>query len=243
MHPSTKRLSFYMALCLLASTLFACNPTPPPVETASRPAPPRQAEGSKGERFQAILERAAPIQQCNVLVIGDSIVEGLHKNYNDAEVFAAGIQSAGVNDWLNYAPELLKTIKPKAVILALGVNDSRISPARLPEFLDNYARLCGEIRGNGATLTVSTILPVRKGKGKRTRLGNRLDVAMIRQMNAGIVKIARAEKYGVIDSHAAMADARDMLPQALTFDGVHLTRDGYAKWENVLFRDKLTAQR
>jgi lysophospholipase L1-like esterase len=201
------------------------------------PAPARAAyEPSGNAFFDAVLERAAAVGSCEVLVVGDSLVEGLHGKYSDTDIFAAGVRGAGTADWLAYAPLLLRVVKPKTVILALGVNDSpRLRPDGLPDFLQRYEEVCRLLSEGGAKLAVSTMLPVRRAKSKRGRAANRIDPAMLRRMNAGIVRIADAGGYGVIHSFAAVADGAGMLPQPLTFDGIHLTKAGYTLWEKVLF--------
>jgi lysophospholipase L1-like esterase len=201
------------------------------------PAPARAAyEPSGNALFDAVLERAAAVGSCEVLVVGDSLVEGLHGNYSGKDIFAAGVRGAGTADWLVYAPLLMRVIKPKTVILALGVNDSpRLRPDKLPDFFRRYEEVCRLLSGGGAKLAVSTMLPVRRDKGKKRRAANRIDPAVLRSMNAGIVRIADAAGYGVIHSFAAVADGAGMLPQPLTFDGIHLTKAGYERWEKVLF--------
>ncbi|MDR2124610.1 MAG: SGNH/GDSL hydrolase family protein [Desulfovibrio sp.] len=203
----------------------------------TRQAPVRAAYELSGNAFfDAVLERAAVVGSCAVLVVGDSLVEGLHGNYSGRDIFAAGVRSAGTADWLAYAPLLLRVIKPEKVILALGVNDApRLRPDRLPDFFRRYEEVCRLLSAGGAKLAVSTLLPVRRGKGKRGRAAARIDTAVLRRMNAGIVRIADASGYDVIHSFAAVADSAGMLPQPLTFDGIHLTKAGYERWEKVLF--------
>ncbi|MDR1686067.1 MAG: SGNH/GDSL hydrolase family protein [Desulfovibrio sp.] len=207
------------------------------------PAPVRAAyEPSGNALFDAVLERAAGVGSCEVLVVGDSLVEGLHKNYSGRDIFAAGVQGAGTADWLTYAPLLLRVIKPRTVILALGVNDSpRLRPDKLPDFFRRYEELCRLLSEGGAELAVSTMLPVHRGKGKKGRAAKRIDPAVLRRMNAGIVRIADARGYGVIHSFAAVADGAGMLPQPLTFDGIHLTKAGYERWEKVLFAGRTSS--
>ncbi|MDR2604201.1 MAG: SGNH/GDSL hydrolase family protein [Desulfovibrio sp.] len=206
-------------------------------------APARAAyEPSGNVFFDAVLERAAAVGSCEVLVVGDSLVEGLHGNYSGKDIFAAGVRGAGTADWLVYAPLLLRVIKPKAVILALGVNDSpRLRPDKLPYFFRRYEEVCRLLSEGGAKLTVSTMLPVRRAKGKQGRAANRIDPAVLRRMNAGIVQIADAGGYGVIHSFAAVADGAGMLPQPLTSDGIHLTKAGYERWEKVLFAGRTSS--
>ncbi|MDR3176644.1 MAG: GDSL-type esterase/lipase family protein [Desulfovibrio sp.] len=214
------------------SVLFASCVKPPPEEFPAYP--PRALEGTKAERFDGLRAQARAVRSCAVLLIGDSLVEGFYKTYHGAGIFAAGVQGAGVRDWLGQAPALLGLLKTGRIILALGVNDSRIPAEKLPEFFRDYEALC-RIAGAAAPLSLSTILPVRRGKGRATRFGNRINPGMIRRMNEGIARIAAAEGYELIDSHRAMADAYGMLSEDLTVDGVHLTRAGYAKWEAALF--------
>jgi lysophospholipase L1-like esterase len=214
------------------SVLFASCAKPPSEEFPAYP--PRALEGTKAERFDALRAQARDVRSCVVLIIGDSLVEGFYKTYHGPGIFAAGVRGAGVRDWLGQAPALLGLLKPRRVILALGVNDSRIPVDKLPEFFRDYEELC-RAASLAAPLSLSTILPVRRGKGRATRFGDRINPGMIRRMNEGIARIAAARGYEVIDSHRAMADAYGMLPEELTFDGVHLTGEGYAKWGAVLF--------
>jgi lysophospholipase L1-like esterase len=235
--PLFKKLPALAGLSILICALsFSCSHSTLPLEVPS-PAPdmPVELSGPKNERFAALLEQAERVGNCAVLVIGDSIVEGMYKKYHDADIFAAGVQGAGVNDWLPRAPLLLELLKPERIIVALGVNDSRIRPDKLPEFFQSYAELCRILSADTPKLAVSTILPVRRGKGKRVQFGNRVNPAMIRNMNAGIKRIAAEGGYAVIDSHQKLADGSGMLPADFTFDGVHLSKSGYARWESLLF--------
>jgi lysophospholipase L1-like esterase len=215
--------------------IFSCVQRPQDTEEKTRQPESASYELSGNARFDAVLERAAAVGDCEVLVVGDSLVEGLHDNYSDKAVFAAGVRGSGTADWTAYTPLLLRVITPKKIILALGVNDSpRLSPDKLPDFFRRYEEVCRRLSRGTPKLAVSTMLPVRPGGGKK-RAAAGIDPAVLRRMNAGIVNIARAGGYEVIDSFAAVADRSGMLPQPLTFDGIHLTRAGYERWEKILF--------
>jgi lysophospholipase L1-like esterase len=219
----------------LAFFTFSCVQQPRETEEDAQKPETTLYESSGNAHFDAVLERAAAVGACEVLIVGDSLVEGLHRNYSDRDIFAAGVRGAGTADWIAYTPLLLRVIRPKTVILALGVNDSpRLSRDKLPDFFRRYEELCRLFSEGSSKLVVSTMLPVRRGKGKKGRAAMRIDPGMLRSMNAGIVNIAGAGGYGVIDSYGAVADRAGMLPPLLTFDGIHLTKEGYERWEKVL---------
>jgi lysophospholipase L1-like esterase len=225
-----------VAAAAVLVAVFSCTRLPHEAEEASPRPSPAAYERSGNAYFDAVLERAAAVGSCEVLVVGDSLVEGLHGRRNDTAVFAAGVRGAGTADWLGYAPLLLRVVKPKMIILALGVNDApRLRPDGLPDFLRRYEEVCRLLSRDGAKLAVSTMLPVRRAKGGKGRAANRIDPAMLRRMNAGIVRTAAAGGYEVINAFAAVADGAGMLPQPLTVDGIHLTKAGYERWETVLF--------
>lgn len=56
----------------------------------------------------------------------------------------------------------------------------------------------------------------------------------IKNINAGLKKLAAAEGADFIDLYSTFVDEDGNLPQKLTFDGVHLTKDGHDKWAKLL---------
>ena len=79
-----------------------------------------------------------------------------------------------------------------------------------------------------------TILPTN---GSFNKLVNYYDKdEHIRNVNTGLKQLAAAYSIPVIDLHNLFADSTGHLFKELSFDGVHLTKNGYDKWKELLIR-------
>ena len=165
-------------------------------------------------------------------IIGDSLVEGMSLDTDDDSIALAGVSGSTVRDWLRLAPGVLGRLRPKAVIIALGINDVSGWDEDPDEFAHRYERLCALFRDAGTKIFVSTILPVERGK----IWGDAMDASLIEFFNEAIAGIAEANGYGLIDSHEALAGPDGMMSPGLTTDGVHLSDEGYRRWKPVLLQ-------
>lgn len=75
------------------------------------------------------------------------------------------------------------------------------------------------------------MLPTNSSFGK---LKNHYKNDQVRQVNLELKALAKDEKVELIDLYAHFADAQGNLPAKYTFDGVHLNKEGYDIWVNVL---------
>ena len=171
-------------------------------------------------------------QPCDFAVIGDSLVGGMRSHADAKKIALSGIGGATTGDWLLFAPELLARLRPKSVIIALGINDVSAGTGDA-EFADSYRRLCALFRDAEAHVFVSTILPVERDKPWGDAI---LDIGLISRFNAIIAAIAAEKGYELIDSHGALAGPDGMMPHGLTTDGVHLSEEGYQRWKRALLR-------
>ena len=183
-------------------------------------------------RQTMLLSQAAQLPKGTVALIGDSITDGIFFTPHDLPVFNAGIGSATVKTWIEFAPRLIAENEIKTAIITLGINDTYRSNFTPGNFSDDYKKLCSIFRQGGkGQVIVSTILPV--GKNKPFGAGY-FDVSRIKVLNETIRHIAQEQGYTLMDSFAYFADVEGYMPEEMTTDGVHLAAKGYEKWKLLL---------
>lgn len=115
--------------------------------------------------------------------------------------------------------------KPSIIFIMIGTNDLFIGYGA--------DRVAANIKEIGSTLVdelpnsrviVQTIMPLGAGNDKKSKL------IAINELLKGYDDTA----YELLDTYQYMANEAGDLPQAYTYDGVHLTDDGYARWVELL---------
>ena len=127
--------------------------------------------------------------------------------------------------------------KPAKVFLMIGINDlARNTPVSV--LLTNCGRIISRIKAESPAtkIYVQSMLPVNQSFNKLT--GHTSKHALIREVNSGLEKLAAMEKVIFIDLYSHFTDADARLKREFTWDGVHLTADGYAKWGEILKQGK-----
>ncbi len=210
----------------IATTLFQ------PSATETRP----QGHLYAPTRESMIAMQKSQFPNDGLVLFGDSITDGLLFVDPKVPVINAGIGGSTTSSYLPFAKKFLKGMQPKAVIVAIGVNNAHAGFSR-EAFSEQYAALCASGKETGAKVFVSTVLPVVNDAVEKKGLGSSyFDVDKIHVMNDVIREIARKNDYALIDSFASLADSEGYLPAALSTDGVHLSREGYEAWKNVLWK-------
>lgn len=164
------------------------------------------------------------------MLLGDSITYSLHISSANFPIFNAGISSATVEAWDEFAPRLFALVKPKLVIITIGINNISRDDFTAERFQNYYLRLCTVAKENSQRVILSTILPVDQDMP----LGARFGLDKIHAVNHIIRQLAKNKGYELIDSFSYFADTNDHLPAHLTTDGVHLNAAGYEKWKNII---------
>jgi lysophospholipase L1-like esterase len=150
---------------------------------------------------------------------------------------SAGIGGARVGDALRLILPTLAGTLPAALLLAIGVNDTKWQfpeprPQRLTDFQRDYRELVrGALR---LTPNVGLLLigPVAKGM----EVGdNFFDPELILAFNAIIAAIATELKVPLWPL-AALSGPDGLAHPHVTYDGVHLSEAGYVIWNEVVAR-------
>ncbi len=120
----------------------------------------------------------------------------------------------------------LKAARPTTLYVMAGINDLR-QGASDATILANLRAIVRELRQQhpGAQVVVQSLLPTRQ---------TNLDNARIRQLNAALRELARAENVIYLHLHPLFAAADGQMRSELTTDGLHLNRQGYRVWQAAL---------
>ena len=186
--------------------------------------------------MQQDLQRCGPGYCC---IIGDSITEAAPLAAVDGRgPINAGIGGARVADALRLILPTLEGTRPAALLLAIGVNDTKREvpepPAqRLADFARDYQALVRGARQLTPHVGLVAIGPVAKGTQFVEFGDNFFDPALIVAFNNTIATIA-AEMDVPLQSLAGLAGADGLALPDVTDDGVHLSAAGYAIWNAAI---------
>lgn len=111
---------------------------------------------------------------------------------------------------------------PAVVIILTGTNDIRDGhpPTWTRERLEVLVDRLED--GSQATIVVQTVLP----RADRS--------AAVRQVNVEVRELAEQRGLGLLDLYETFDDGTGALRDHETYDGLHLTEDGYRRWANEL---------
>jgi lysophospholipase L1-like esterase len=223
------------ALALLAQCATAPRPAAP---AAPAPAAAPNAGEVRLRNDWAYLERyrqanaalAAPAAGENrVVFYGNSITEGW------AQYFAAefpgkpyigrGISGQTTPQMLVRFRQDVVALQPKVVVILAGTNDiaGNTGPSTIEMIEDNMASMAEIAKANHIRVVLSSVLPVYDYPWRRG-----LEPAgKIVALNAWLRNYAASHGATYLDYHSAMADERQGMKAALSYDGVHPNEAGY----------------
>ena len=189
-------------------------------------------------RMFVMRSQLAEIDPDYVAIVGDSITEAnSRRSACNRPLFNAGVSGTTVSGVNRDTLPLLREHPPRAMLLAIGVNDARrvsskTSPERVIEFEREYRAMLSTAKTITAHVGVATIAPVEKGKV----LGDtHYDIGLIRQFNDIIRRVAQDMQIAVTEL-ADLADEQGFAREGATLDGVHLSPLAYRQWWSAIDR-------
>ena len=186
------------------------------------------------KRHQAIVAKAAS-QSPEVMLLGDSITQGWELNHKiwaqkikSNRVLNAGIASDKVEHILwRVQIGLFTTARPKIVVLMAGINNLAISTPE--QITGGLAQIIDEIHGASPATHVLLMGILPSGEeAQNPRRGK------IRAINSMIAGMAAQHEVQYLDAGSLFLAPDGSLTKAVSFDGVHLTREGYTIWATAL---------
>ena len=123
--------------------------------------------------------------------------------------------------------------KPAKIFILIGINDlARNIPDDV--IINNHLRMVRQIQsGSPATrIYLQTLLPTNRSFDKLKSHYNKEE--RIRAINRALHEMAASQGCTLVDLYTHFADSEGQLKQEYTWDGVHLTPAGYARWIEIL---------
>jgi lysophospholipase L1-like esterase len=165
-------------------------------------------------------ERIAPD---SIVMLGDSITAEADWNHlvQDQPLVNEGHPGFTTEQLITVA-ERVAAADPAAVIVLTGTNDIRDGhpPSWTREHLDQL--LDRLHHGSAATIVVQTILPRADAR------------AAVQEANSEIRDLASRRGIRLLDLYEPFDDGTGALRARDTYDGLHLTVDGYERWASEL---------
>ena len=167
--------------------------------------------------------------EVDVVFFGDSETAGgdFQEAFPDVKSINLGYIGEDVKGMLRRV-NAIKAVKPKKVFLMAGING--LQQQTMAEFEYWYTALVDAIRSEvpEAELYIESILPV-------TNYSDYCDNAKIREANTILHRMAAKRGLTYVDIYGAYVKD-GVLPDAMSYDGLHLTNDAYSVWYNEIKR-------
>ena len=174
-----------------------------------------------------------PIRSHDTIFLGDSLTEGfdLEGHFGRDDLRNRGI-SGNLTDHVIYRMEEITRARPARLFLMIGINDL-FSGQTIDIIFTNIVNIMDFITDKSprTQIFVQSVLPVNTSRIFEDE-GINLEIyklnTMLEQhcrMNTGII---------FIDLHSAFLDSFGEMDTTYTFDGVHLTPEGYEHWASLL---------
>ncbi len=180
------------------------------------------------EAFEA-RDREQPPAPGAILFVGSSSIErwDLSGSFPDWPTLNRGIGGTDVSTVVHYAQRLITPYEPKVVVLYAGDND--LSRGKSPEQVaEDFSALAAILRER---LPQSTLVYI----GIKPSLARWGLIEQVRSANALIQQVCDAdERLFFVDVDAAMLNAEGTpRPELFVEDGLHLSAEGYALWNEL----------
>lgn len=151
-----------------------------------------------------------------------------------------GFNGYGTDDIINYGNpsplELAIAAAPELLYLSIGGNDGAAgagSGIPLSTTMANLAIICNEIKAASIPFVIVLVLPFTKDRNETAGGGVGIFNDNFQNMDNSIIEFCSANQYECMDTRPFVGYRENglwYLRDSLTFDGVHLTFEGYQQW-------------
>lgn len=182
------------------------------------------------ERYQAEnLEVMKKDTKTQVVFMGNSITEGWIQTrpsfFEENSYVNRGIGGQTTPQMLIRFRQDVIAHNPEVVVILAGTNDiaGNTGPSTLEMILDNLKGMAELAAANGIEPILCSVMPAFDYPWKQGMEPN----IKIPKLNEMIAAYCKEKDFIYLDYFAAMDDGKAGLRKELTYDGVHLTEEGY----------------
>jgi len=126
--------------------------------------------------------------------------------------------------------------KPAKLFILIGINDiTRNVPDSL--IIRNHKKIIERVQAGspGTKIFLQSILPVNDSFPQHKSIAGKSNKVL--EINRALKEVAREYHVNYIDLHTAFCDKEGKLASGLTYDGLHLSLEGYQLWRELLYRN------
>jgi lysophospholipase L1-like esterase len=220
-----KRTLYFIFLILITDSSFAQKPG---IDSNYRP----DIYKSRVELFKSF-----PHSKKDIVFLGNSIT--FWTDWNEL-LQIKNAKNRGIPGDLTFGVlERLDEVidgKPAKVFILIGINDiARKIPDSLT--INNYKKMVQRIK-SGSSKTKIYLQSLFPTNDSFNKLPDHYKNEKVILLNTALKYLAGIEKIQYIDLYSDFIDNEKKLKKEYTFDGVHLTAKGYAKWAEILKKGK-----
>ncbi len=172
------------------------------------------------------------ISKTDTVFLGNSLTEGfdLTGHFGRDDLINRGM-SGNLTQHVYYRLEEITKTKPAAVFLMIGINDvfngvkKEIIVSNIQKIIDDIIRKCPD-----TNLYLQSVLPVNE----TNLIGNENLNIRIYELNNSLRILCKQRKIPFIDIHPDFLNDKGEMDMIYTYDGVHLSKDGYLQWARLL---------
>ena len=172
------------------------------------------------------------ISKTDTVFLGNSLTEGfdLVGHFGRDDLINRGM-SGNLTQHVYYRLEEITKTKPAAVFLMIGINDifngvkEEIIVSNIQKIIDDIIRKCPD-----TNLYLQSVLPVNE----TNLIGNENLNIRIYELNNSLRILCKQRKISFIDIHPDFLNDKGEMDMLYTYDGVHLSKDGYLQWARLL---------
>ncbi|MCU0786432.1 MAG: platelet-activating factor acetylhydrolase IB subunit [Verrucomicrobia bacterium] len=242
-------ISFLSALIATALVAFAAV-LPAQNNSADAPAPtaaalkvnpaivPVSRTGGSTNRQSLVLQRAKDNQgACDVAFIGDSITQGWEnagknvwqKYYGSRKCLDFGVGGDRTQHVLwRFEQGQLDGVKPKAVVLMIGTNNSNGNDNTEGEILEGVQAIVEQLRARLPETKILLVAIFPRGQTFSAQRGK------ILQVNQALAKLDDGKNVFFVDFGSQLIEADGSISKTVMPDHLHLSERGYEIWAEAI---------
>jgi lysophospholipase L1-like esterase len=165
----------------------------------------------------------------STVFLGDSLTEGFDLDYFFPliDLVNRGI-SGDTTIQVSFRLDEIVNSRPARVFLMIGIND--LFHGFSPEEVTSNIREIMERLKDTPGFFLQSILPVNE---TNLLVGTNLNT-LIHETNNQLRRYCKGEKFTFLDFHSAFLNNSGQMDSKYTYDGAHLTHEGYHLWASLL---------